>query len=70
MEKKDDVFCADRIHLVAEKDINLSSYLCIDSHAMFLVLMSSAITGRVIGAEIEMDYWCGISHINSPSYTA
>lgn len=69
MEEKD-VFCADRINLVAEKDINLSSYLSIDLHVMFLLLMSCAITGRVIGAETEMDCWCGISHISLPSDTA
>jgi hypothetical protein len=64
MEEKDDAFCADRIHLGAEKDINLSSYLSIDSHALFLVLMSCAIIVRMTGTEIEMGRWFGISHIN------
>jgi hypothetical protein len=70
MEEKDDAFCADRIHLGAEKDINLSSYLSIDSHAMFLVLMSCAIIVRVTGAEIEMGHWFDICHIILPSYSA
>jgi hypothetical protein len=70
MVKKEDTFHADKIHLFAEKDINLSSHLSTDSHAMFLVLMKRAIIVRVTGARIEMDHQFDICHISFPSYTA
>jgi hypothetical protein len=70
MVKKEDAFHADRIHLFAEKDINLSSHLSTDLHAMFFVLMRCAIIVRVTGAGIEMDDQFDICHISFPSYTA
>jgi len=70
MIKKEDTFCADRIHLFPEKDINLSSHLFTDSRAMFLVLMRRAIIVRVTGAGSEMDHQFDICHISFPSYTA
>jgi len=70
MEEKEDAFRADRIHLFAEKDINLSSHLSIDSRAMLLVLMRCVIIVRVTGVGIEMDHQFDICHINFPSYTA
>jgi hypothetical protein len=69
MEEKEDAFRADIIHLFAEKDINLSSHLSIDSRAMLLVLMCAIIV-RVTGTGIEMDHQFDICHINFPSYTA
>jgi hypothetical protein len=68
--ENEDAFHADRFHLFAEKDINLSSHLSIDSCAMFLVLMRCALIVRVTGAGIEMDHRFDICHINFPSYTA
>jgi hypothetical protein len=70
MVKREDAFHADRIHLFAEKDINLSSHLSADSRAMFLVLMRCAIIVRVTGAGIEMDHQFNICHTSFPSYTA
>jgi len=64
MDEKEDAFCADRIHLFAEKDINLRSHLSIDSGAMFLVLMRCAIIVRVTGTGIEMDHRFYMCHIN------
>lgn len=69
-EAKEDAFHADRIHLFAEKDVNLSSHMSIDSHAIFLALIRCAIIVRVIGAGIDMDHRFDICHINFPSYTA
>jgi hypothetical protein len=70
MVKKEDAFRADRIHLFAEKDINLISHLSSDSRAMFLMLMRCAVIVRVTGAGIEMDHQFDICHISFPSYTA
>lgn len=47
MEEKEVAFHADIIHLFAEKDINLSFHLSIDSFVMLLVLMRCAIIVRV-----------------------
>jgi hypothetical protein len=70
MEEMEDAFRADRIHLFAEKDINLSCHLSIDSRARFLVLMRCAIIVRVTGVGIEMGHRFDVCYINFPSYMA